>query len=105
MNQQKERDHLSKHQPTPHITSYSRLFFVFLALLGLTAVTIGVASIDLGILNTWVALAIAATKASLVTLFFMHLKTENLVIRASFIATLIFLAIIIGFVFWDVAFR
>jgi len=52
-----------------------RIYYaVFGALLVLTAVTVGVSFVDLGPLSTVVALAIAATKASLVILFFMHVR-------------------------------
>ncbi|HSV07088.1 MAG TPA: cytochrome C oxidase subunit IV family protein, partial [Candidatus Binatus sp.] len=44
------------------------------ALLVLTVVTVGVSLVDLGPLSTVVALAIAAAKASLVILFFMHVR-------------------------------
>jgi len=46
---------------------------VFASLLALTGLTTGVAYIDLGAFNPFVALSIAATKALLVVLFFMHL--------------------------------
>ena len=49
-------------------------FLIFVVLLVLTAVTYGVAYIDLGRGNTVVALAIAFTKALLVVLFFMHVR-------------------------------
>ena len=52
-----------------------RIYYaVFGALLVLTVVTVGVSLVDLGPLSTVVALAIAATKASLVILFFMHVR-------------------------------
>lgn len=47
---------------------------VFLALLGLTALTILVSYLDLGPVSTPLALLIAAAKATLVILFFMHLR-------------------------------
>jgi cytochrome c oxidase subunit 4 len=40
----------------------------------LTAITVAVAFVDLRIFNTVVALGIAVTKATLVVLFFMHVK-------------------------------
>ena len=40
----------------------------------LTVVTVWVASVELGWLNTPVALAIAVTKATLVVLYFMHVR-------------------------------
>jgi cytochrome c oxidase subunit 4 len=51
---------------------------VFLALLGLTALTTAVAFIDLGRgLNDGVALAIALAKALLVILYFMHVRYSD----------------------------
>jgi cytochrome c oxidase subunit IV len=50
---------------------------VFVALLGLTLLTVGVAFIDLGLLNTVIALTIAAAKALLVLLYFMHLRYSS----------------------------
>jgi cytochrome c oxidase subunit 4 len=47
---------------------------VFAALLVFTAITVWVAGVDLGPLNTPVALGIAVTKGTLVILFFMHVK-------------------------------
>jgi len=50
-------------------------FAVFAALLGLTALTTGVAFIDLGrVGNIAVALTIAVVKVVLVMLYFMHLR-------------------------------
>ena len=88
-----------------HIISYGKLLTVFCGLLVLTAVTVSVSKIDLGAANIWVAILIAGTKASLVLLFFMHVKYEGPVIKYSFLATVGFLAILIGFIFWDVSFR
>lgn len=88
-----------------HILSYGKLALVFGCLLVLTVVTITVSRIDFGAVNIWAAILIAATKGSLVLLFFMHVKYEGPVIRYSFLATLLTLAILISFIFWDVSFR
>jgi len=85
--------------------SYRFLLLVLMALFALTALTVGASTLNLGALNVWLALVIAATKASLVLLFFMHLKYEAMVLKLSFLATFGFLAIIIGFIFLDIAFR
>ena len=85
--------------------SYRFLLLVLMALFALTALTVGASTLNLGALNVWLALVIAAAKASLVLLFFMHLKYEAMVLKLSFLATFGFLAIIIGFIFLDVAFR
>lgn len=88
-----------------HVTSYTTLAYVLGVLLVLTGVTIGVSYFDLGFFNVPVALLIASTKVGFVLLYFMHLKYEGPIIRYSFISSVIFLAIMIGFTFWDVAFR
>ncbi len=88
-----------------HIQSYGQLFKILLILLFLTVVTVLVSRLDLGVLNIWVALFIVATKATFVLLYFMHLKYESILIKSSFLATISFLAILIGFMFWDIAFR
>lgn len=88
-----------------HLMSYFQLGLVLAALLVLTGVTVGVSYVDLGFFNVPVALGIACLKVSLVLLFFMHLKYEGKAIVISFLSTVTFLAIMIGFTFWDVAFR
>lgn len=60
----------------PHI-SIGTYLAIFATLLILTGVTVGVAFVDLGALNTPVALAIAVVKATLILTFFMHLKGQN----------------------------
>lgn len=92
-------------QETQHLMSYKKLGYVLAALLVLTAVTVGVSYMDMGIFNVPVALGIACLKVSLVLLFFMHLKYEGKAIVISFLSTICFLAIMISFTFWDVAFR
>ncbi len=62
---------------TAHIFEYKSLFYVLMALLVLTGITIGVSFVDLGNLNVWIALIIASIKGSLVLMFFMHMKYEG----------------------------
>lgn len=47
---------------------------VFLVLIAMTLATVTVAFVDLGPLNTLVALTIAIAKATLVVLYFMHVR-------------------------------
>jgi cytochrome c oxidase subunit 4 len=49
-------------------------YLVFLALIVGTVATVAAAKVDMGPLNNVVMLAIACTKASLVILFFMHVR-------------------------------
>jgi len=57
-----------------HIVSPVTYLIILAALLVGTALTIWASYVDLGIFNPIVALAIACTKATLVVLFFMHVK-------------------------------
>jgi cytochrome c oxidase subunit 4 len=88
-----------------HTFEYKTLALTLAGLLVMTGVTVAAAGIDLGWINVWIALAIASVKASLVLLVFMHMKYEGPALRWSFLATVFFLAVMIGFTFWDVAFR
>ena len=88
-----------------HITPIKRYFSVLLLLFSLTGVTVFASTIDMGGFNIWLTLLIAASKATLVLLYFMHLKEERAFIKLTFIGTVTILAIFIGFTFWDIAFR
>lgn len=68
---------------------------VFASLLLLTVVTVLVSYVDLGLLNVVVALLIASVKASLVALFFMHLKGENRLVWGFALVPIFFLALIL----------
>jgi len=88
-----------------HVVPVRIYFTIFTVLLVLTAVTVIVSGIDLGRMNTVVALAIAVTKAVLVILFFMHLRYSTkltwLVVSAGFV----WLSILILFTMTDVLTR
>jgi cytochrome c oxidase subunit IV len=85
-----------------HVLPKKLYFAVFGALIGLTAITTGVAFIDLGPFNTVVALVIAVFKATLVVLFFMHLKYQTGMTRVVIVAALLWLAVLIGITMSDV---
>ena len=65
---------MSRHD---HVVPLPVYFAIFTALLVLTAVTASIAYVDLGRLNVFVALTIAIVKASLVLLYFMHLRYSS----------------------------
>ena len=90
---------------TSHIVPYRTFILIWIVLLILTGVTIGVAQIDLGAMNIWVALTIASCKSALVVMIFMHLKYEQLLFKLAVLATLIILAVFIGFSLLDVLYR
>lgn len=60
-----------------HIVSRILYHRIFAVLLLLTLLTVGVAYLNLGPLNTIIALTIATGKALLVVLFFMHVRYSN----------------------------
>jgi len=68
---------------------------VFAALMVLTAITVWASGQDFGPMNTAVALAIAITKATLVVLFFMHVKYGTPLIKASVIAAVVWLGFLV----------
>jgi cytochrome c oxidase subunit 4 len=67
---------MSEHS-THHIVPKSLYYLIFLALMVGTALTWWVATIDLGVMNNVLMLGIAVTKATLVVLFFMHVKYSS----------------------------
>ncbi len=93
------------HPETPHIVGYGTFIAVWVLLLALTAGTVAVSKIELGVLHVWAALAIASVKSALVIAFFMHMKYETRLFRVCLFATLATLAIFIGFTFFDVLYR
>ena len=64
-----------------HIVSPLQYVFVYISLLIGTAITVGAAFVDLGVLNPVIALAIASTKMVIVILFFMHVKYQSRLIQ------------------------
>ena len=85
-----------------HVVPVKLYVGIFAALICLTALTTGVAFIDLGPFNTVVALAIAVTKMLLVILFFMHVKYSPRLTRLVIVAAFFWLAILLTFTLSDV---
>ena len=94
-----DAEHAEEHHG--HVTSIGLLIGVFVALLVLTWVTVAVTQIELGPLNVWVALLIAAVKGALVVLYFMHLRWDSPFNATVFIAALLFVAILTAAVIHD----
>jgi cytochrome c oxidase subunit IV len=86
---------------TRHVVERKTYFMVFGALVVLTLTTVGVATIDLGPMNTVAALSIAAVKAALVTLYFMHVRYSKPLIGLVAFAAILWLAILIGLTMSD----
>ena len=80
---------------TGHIVPIRTYAAVFAILMVCTALTVGIAFIDLGRLNVVAALAIAVFKATLVVLFFMHVKYSTRLTWAVVVGSVFWLAILI----------
>jgi cytochrome c oxidase subunit 4 len=74
---------------------------VFGALMVLTAITVAVAFVPLGALNFPVAISIAITKATLVVLFFMHVKYSSKLTKMVVAMSLFFLMTMFGLTLTD----
>lgn len=86
-----------------HITPYKTYVFIWLILMALTVITVYVArEIDLGSINLFVAMIIASVKATVVALFFMHLKFEDSITWVFALYPLFLLGLLIGLTSIDV---
>jgi len=79
----------------PHVVPVTVYVAVFAALLLGTLLTVEAARHDFGGLNSLIALGIAFTKASLVVLFFMHLRYSSRLTWLVFASGFVLLAILI----------
>jgi cytochrome c oxidase subunit 4 len=83
-------------------TNFKRLYLLtFAGLLGLTALTVGIGFIDLGVFNTVIAVVLAATKASLIAMFFMHALYDSRLVRVVLAAGVIWVAILMSLTLAD----
>lgn len=93
-------DHNSADEHTPehiseHISTLGSCLAIWLALLAGTTLTVAAAFIDLGPFNTIVALTIATIKATLVVLFYMHVKYTHEKLTGLVIVSAIFFLFIL----------
>jgi len=82
-------EHSSEHV-SEHISPVNSSVAIWLALLAGTGLTVAAAFINLGPFNTIVALTIATIKATLVVLFFMHVKYTHEKMTGLVVASAIF---------------
>ena len=86
---------------TPHAVDIRGYLAVFAALLLLTVATVGAASLELSEGTTvLVAVSIATIKATLVAMFFMHLKGEKPWVFWSLGLTAVLFAALFAFLLW-----
>ena len=90
-----------QHEHENHIVSPRIYVLIFLALLVSTALTIGASYVNLGIFNPIIALGIACTKATLVVLFFMHVKYSSKLTKLTVFAGIFLFLTLIGMTLAD----
>lgn len=79
-----------------HISSSGFNWMIWAILIVGTVLTAWIATVDLGIFNTVVALFIATFKASIVVLFFMHVKyTSEKMTKAVLLAAVFWLLLLL----------
>ncbi|HTX75031.1 MAG TPA: cytochrome C oxidase subunit IV family protein [Terracidiphilus sp.] len=89
------------HDSLNHIVSPVVYITVGTLLLILTATTAAVSFIDLGVFNAVVALFIACLKASIVVLFFMHVKYSSKLTKLTIFSGLFTFAVLIALTLSD----
>ncbi len=83
-----------------HLPSYGKNVMIWLVLVALTALTVTVASVDLGNYTFFVAMLIASIKAMLVINIFMHIKYDDILMKSILLACgLVFTVIFIMYSF------
>ena len=88
-----------------HVSSVAMFTNVLIALLFLTVMTVVVSRFDFGGANMLIAMGIASVKASLVMLFFMHLKYDTAINKIYFLSSFLFLSLLFVFTLADRATR
>ncbi|MFN3604542.1 MAG: cytochrome C oxidase subunit IV family protein [Leptonema sp. (in: bacteria)] len=100
--------HIPNQESRGHISPTKTYIYVGIALLILTVITVVASYINFGSLfiNITIALVIATIKASLVLLYFMHLKYENKLIWSfGIFYPLVLFTLLLGLTWIDVFFR
>ena len=97
--------HDSHGEPHPlvgHLVPFWLLFVTGGALLALTVITVAVRYIDVGEFNMVIALGVAVIKATLVALFFMHLRWDRPFNLLVLVGSMLFVVLMMVFCMMDV---
>jgi cytochrome c oxidase subunit 4 len=109
MSAQHEHEHLSKHDQNlhdfhdnlDHIVSPRIYLIVGATLLVFTGITVWASYLELGVFNPIVALFIAVVKASIVVLFFMHVKYSSKLTKLTVFGGLFTFLVLVGMTLAD----
>ena len=89
------------HVAPHHVAPMWQYFAVFAGLILLTLLTVGAARLDLGVMNTPLALLIATAKSVLVVLFFMHVIHSTRLTWVVILAAFLWLGVLFTLTFTD----
>lgn len=96
------------HHVHHHVSPVSQYWLIWIGLMILTAITVLAyyipiwLNLSLGAGNIVIAMVIATTKATLVALYFMHLKYDKKFNLLAFLSSLIFLGLFLTFTLLDI---
>lgn len=79
-----------------HAVPFRTLLMTFVALMVLTVLTVASHEVDFGPANIWIALVIAFVKATIVALYFMHLRWDSKFNTIVLVASLLFVTLFLG---------
>lgn len=88
-----------------HVLPLKVYINVFVTLLFLTALTVLVAQFDFGSFNAFIAMGVATVKATLVAMYFMHLKYDDKTNAICLVGGFFFLIVMYSFIALDVGSR
>ena len=96
---------MREEEETIHSVPYATYIRVWIALLALTATTVGVTRFHLLDSAIVVAILIASAKAGLILTFFMHMRYEAWILRVMLLFALLSFTSILALTFTDVWYR
>ena len=89
----------------PHVLPDGLIVLVWVGLLILTSITVGASVFFPGTVGIVTAMIVTPLKATLILMFFMHLKYEKPGFVVMFLVAVGILAIFLGLTFFDYLFR
>lgn len=89
-------------RPEFHTDTSWQLITIFAILVALTLVSVAVSGLDFGDWEVYVSMGIAGVKASLVALYFMHLRRDSAFNAIALITAILCLALFLSFTLTDV---
>lgn len=98
-------DHLSELADADahvHVESRGQLIAIFLVLVALTLLSVAASRLDVGAWEVYVSMGIAAAKASLVALYFMHLRYDTPFNTIALVTAILCLALFLSLTLADV---